>query len=164
MINELKASGMAFRFERTGIDLQKRGKVPGLLGSAGFVGQVVQGGTGGIKAINTECATNVPGLYASGDSCDTRATGARYPSFGFGLRTASVTGARAGISVARYAAKSEKFELHLEFEVFRNRDPIPENLDIISISGGCLPWLLNVLTSTCATAAEYVLIAVALMS
>jgi succinate dehydrogenase/fumarate reductase flavoprotein subunit len=85
--------------------------VPGLLGSAGFVGQVVQGGTGGIKATNTECATNVPGLYASGDSLDTRATGARYPSFGFGLRTASVTGVRAGISAAQYAAKTKKIDL-----------------------------------------------------
>ena len=111
MMKELKASGMGFQFERIGVDLQRRGKVPGLLGAAGFVGQVVQGGTGGITAINTECATCVPGLYASGDSCDTRATGARYPSFGFGLRTAAVTGARAGRSAAQYAQKTERITL-----------------------------------------------------
>ena len=80
----------------------------------GVICQVVQGGTGGITAINTECATSIPGLYASGDSCDTRATGARYPSFGFGLRTASVTGARAGRSAAQYAAKAERITLDIQ--------------------------------------------------
>ena len=115
MIEELKASGMAFRFERIGVDLRRRGKVPGLLGAAGFVGQVVQGGTGGITAIDTGCATSIPGLYASGDSCDTRATGSRYPSFGFGLRNAAATGARAGRSAAEYAAKSEKITLDTQY-------------------------------------------------
>lgn len=111
MLQDLKASGNTFRLERAGIDLTRRGKVAGLVGSAAFLGYSVNGGTGGISAMDTECATSIPGLYAAGDSFDTRAVGSRYPSFGFGLRTASVTGARAGESAAEHISDVDRIAI-----------------------------------------------------
>jgi len=107
MLQYLESGRTLFRFERAGIDINRGGKLR-QDGNSGFVGMGVHGGVAGITAIDTNCATGLPGLYAAGDACDTRAVGATYPAGGFALRNASVTGARAGRSAAEYAAKTGK--------------------------------------------------------
>ncbi|MBW1803018.1 MAG: FAD-dependent oxidoreductase [Deltaproteobacteria bacterium] len=61
----------------------------------------------GIWPVDPTCATNVPGLYAAGDSCGTMQSGAVYASIGMSLCGASVTGARAGWGAADYARHTE---------------------------------------------------------
>lgn len=58
----------------------------------------------GIVPVDTGCASGVPGLYAAGNSCGTMTSGAMYAGMGVSLNHAAVTGARAGMSAARYAA------------------------------------------------------------
>jgi len=59
---------------------------------------------GGLR-INTDCATNVPGLYAAGDAAGTNYTGTTYVALGSGLAGASVMGYRAGQEAAEFARK-----------------------------------------------------------
>jgi succinate dehydrogenase/fumarate reductase flavoprotein subunit len=87
--------------EKLGLDISIKGKwvIP-----AGRGGDQLFGGGCGIWPINTSCATAVPGLFAAGNSCATRGSGARYGMMGFGLNHAMVTGTRAGVGAAEYAA------------------------------------------------------------
>ena len=62
----------------------------------------------GIWPTNTNCETQVPGLYAAGDSLGARPG---YPMAGFAMAFCSVTGARAGVSAAQYALKTSKSEI-----------------------------------------------------
>jgi len=57
----------------------------------------------GLWPIDYHGKTNIPGLYAAGDSCSTMQVGATYPGVGYALAGASVTGARAGTAAADYA-------------------------------------------------------------
>jgi succinate dehydrogenase/fumarate reductase flavoprotein subunit len=59
----------------------------------------------GIWSTGTDCATQVPGLYAAGDSLGVRPG---YPMAGFAMAFCSVTGTRAGINAAEYAKKTPK--------------------------------------------------------
>ena len=62
----------------------------------------------GVWPVDTDCATEVPGLFAAGDACGTMQSGAVYASIGMALSGASVTGARAGWGAAAYALQAEK--------------------------------------------------------
>lgn len=55
----------------------------------------------GIWPVNTNCATGVPRLYAAGNTCATRGSGATYAGMGFSLNHAIVTGTRAGLAAAK---------------------------------------------------------------
>ena len=69
-------------------------------------GSLYAGGTG-IWPINTNCAAGIPGLYAAGNTCATRGSGATYAGMGFSLNHAMVTGNRAGLAAAEYAWKTK---------------------------------------------------------
>lgn len=62
----------------------------------------------GIWPANTNCATQVPGLYAAGDNIGARPG---YPMAGFAMAFTSVTGTRAGTNAAEYAKKTAKAEI-----------------------------------------------------
>ena len=64
--------------------------------------------TEGIWPMDNYCATNLPGLYAAGDSLGIMQSGAVYASIGLALCGASVTGVRAGWGAAEYAAQAER--------------------------------------------------------
>ena len=69
------------------------------------------GGLTGIWSTDTQGGTSVPGLYAAGDAYSARAIGSKYPWWGFALRNASVTGARAGRSAAAYASQAGRIQV-----------------------------------------------------
>ena len=105
---DIKASGTEFRLQRVGMDLTKGGLAAGVLRLESCVNHTIFGGSAGIMAQHdVRGATRIPGLFAAGDVYYSRTIGASYPSFGFGLRNASVTGAWAGWSAAAYAAKTK---------------------------------------------------------
>jgi succinate dehydrogenase/fumarate reductase flavoprotein subunit len=110
-LRDIKDSETEFRLERVGMDLTKGGLFAGVLRLESTPGHGIFGGGTGISSTNTECATTLPGLYAAGDVYHSRALGASYPAFGFGLRNASVTGARAGCAAAQYASKSKRITI-----------------------------------------------------
>ena len=110
-LRDIKDSETAFRLERVGMDLTKGGLYAGVLRLESTPGHGIFGGGTGISSTSLDCATILPGLYAAGDVYHSRALGASYPAFGFGLRNASVTGARAGRAAALYASKSERITI-----------------------------------------------------
>lgn len=61
----------------------------------------------GIWPAETDCSTDVPGLYAAGDSLGTMASGAVYAAMGLSSANCSVTGHRAGLAAAQYAQRVE---------------------------------------------------------
>jgi len=77
-------------------------------GSAGAYGGMHGHATDGICPLDETCATDLPGLFAAGDSLGTVFVGAAYSGFGFATAYASVTGARAGRSAAAYALSAAK--------------------------------------------------------
>ena len=96
--------------DRVGFDPYKlkgsKVKIPGNI----FVKDVFGGA--GIWPINTKCASNLPGLYAAGDSCATMsAGGARYGGGGGGILNAAVMGSRAGLGAAEYASKLKEITI-----------------------------------------------------
>lgn len=60
----------------------------------------------GIWPVDTHGATDLPGLYAAGDSCCTMQVGATYGGVGYALAGASVSGARAGLAAAESARQA----------------------------------------------------------
>ncbi len=89
--------------ERIGLDYTRGGKYPVIGGSAAGVSSQQ---TSGIWVINTKCATSLPGLYAAGDCCGTRACGASHTTAGYGVAGAAVTGKRAGAGAAEHAVQA----------------------------------------------------------
>ena len=88
-LRDIKDSETEFRLERVGIDLTKGGLFTGVLRLESAPGHSIFGGGTGISSTGTDCATDLPGLYAAGDVYHSKALGASYPAFGFGLRNAS---------------------------------------------------------------------------
>jgi len=76
--------------------------------------------TGGLR-INTNCETNVPGLYAAGDAAGTNFTGTTYAALGSGTAGASVTGYRAGQQAVEFAQNIKDFKIN-EVEVAKYRE------------------------------------------
>ena len=72
----------------------------------GAHGSMLGHGAGGIVPVDETCATQVPGLWAAGDSCGTCFVGAAYSGFGFATMHAAVTGARAGVGAADHASSA----------------------------------------------------------
>jgi succinate dehydrogenase/fumarate reductase flavoprotein subunit len=66
---------------------------------------------GGLR-VNTDCETNIPGLYAAGDASGTNYTGPNYAALGCGTASACVTGHRAGQNAAKYAENIENIEIN----------------------------------------------------
>ncbi len=60
----------------------------------------------GVWPADTDCSSNVPGLFAAGDSLGTMQSGATYAAIGQSVLGCSVTGARAGAAAAVFAAAS----------------------------------------------------------
>jgi succinate dehydrogenase/fumarate reductase flavoprotein subunit len=110
-LRDIRDSETEFRLERVGMDLTKGGLYAGVLRLESTPGHSIFGGGTGISSTGLDCTTTLPGLYAAGDVYHSRALGASYPAFGFGLRNASVTGARAGRAAAQYASKSERITM-----------------------------------------------------
>jgi succinate dehydrogenase/fumarate reductase flavoprotein subunit len=102
--------------ERLGHDILS-GKHEILWGSS--VGST--GPAAGGVVINTKCETELPGLYAAGDTAGTNLSGSLYPGVGFGLTTATVSGYIAGESAANYCASAKKPEINPD-EIARLRD------------------------------------------
>ncbi|MBC8316293.1 MAG: FAD-binding protein [Desulfobulbaceae bacterium] len=61
----------------------------------------------GIWPGNTDCSTNMPGLYAAGDSLGNMQTGALYAAIGTSISSCAITGKRAGIAAALYASQMD---------------------------------------------------------
>jgi succinate dehydrogenase/fumarate reductase flavoprotein subunit len=72
--------------------------------------QNIHGGCG-IWPVDTNCASNIPGLYCAGNNCATMVSGAAYAGMGIGLCHAAVTGARAGTGAAEYAAINKRIKM-----------------------------------------------------
>jgi len=99
----------------------------------------------GLWPVDTMGKTNIPGLYAAGDSCGTMLVGATYPGVGYGLCGASVSGARAGIAVAEYALKEQKADIDMD-DVFKMKG---KRLSPLERKGGFSPrWVTQVLRNT----------------
>jgi len=107
-LRDIKDSKTEFRLERVGIDLTKGGLFTGVLRLESAPGHSIFGGGTGISSTGTDCATDLPGLYGAGDVYQSKAIGAAYPAFGFALRNASVTGARAGRAAAQFASRMRR--------------------------------------------------------
>jgi len=89
-----------------GCDVRKGGKVGWV--EANNVGNADKG-QGGIRIKHPTCETNLPGLYAAGDSAGTMYWGAEVCGMAVtGLVHAVVTGYRAGESAATFALKADK--------------------------------------------------------
>lgn len=71
-------------------------------------------GMGGVWLTGKDCSTEIPGLYAAGDCAGTRTVGAYHTVSGFGLASAAVTGARAGVGAAEYALKADEPDIDKE--------------------------------------------------
>lgn len=101
--------------------------------------------TDGIWPINTRCATQLPGLYAAGDSLGARPGGAFYPDMGFATAFCATTGARAGVGAAEHASQAEKPVIDPE-ELARSKKVVHAPLER---KGGFSPgWVTQVLQNT----------------
>ena len=59
-------------------------------------------GNEGLVPQSKNCDSNIPGLFAAGDTCSAMFVGATYPGIGYGSTGAAVTGARAGLAAAKF--------------------------------------------------------------
>jgi succinate dehydrogenase/fumarate reductase flavoprotein subunit len=122
--------------------MQKRGRVRMVFGRA--IGQS-QHVSDGVWPVNKKCATELPGLFAAGDSLGCRAAGAAYPGQGFATANCATTGAIAGEGAAEYAKQAGKVEIS-DTELARARDytftPYDRN-------GGFSPaWVTQIMQAT----------------
>ncbi len=98
----------------------------------------------GIAPIDTDCSTAVPGLYAAGNACATRGSGAMYAGMGFAMNHAMVTGNRAGLAAAERASNIAGGDLD-ETEIKRAMDVVCAPLER---KGGFGPaWVTDVIRS-----------------
>ncbi len=124
------------------LELEEGGRYP-------LVGSVASGmsvhKTEGVWPADIDCSSNVPGLYAAGDSLGTMQSGATYAAIGQSLLGCSVTGARAGVAAAGNARRSE-FAPPLEGEV----EKVAESLTApLGRNGGFSPrWVTQMLQNT----------------
>lgn len=83
---------------------------PGASWPSEFVGGASNGMSGhrceGLWPVGTDCSTELPGLFAAGDSLGQMLSGAAYSNVGIALTGAGVTGALAGKTAAANAAKA----------------------------------------------------------
>lgn len=91
--------------DKIGLNPLKGGKLKYSAGREETVKNVHSGS--GIWPVDTDCSSNIPGLYCAGNNCATMTLGAVYGSYGIGLLHAAVTGARAGKGAAKYSRESK---------------------------------------------------------
>ena len=97
--------------------------------------------TEGIWPKSVDCDTEVEGLFAAGDSLGTMQVGARYIP-GVSLAGSAVTGARAGVSAARYSKSVELPDINLD-QLSRIKEAVYQPLDR---KGGYSPaWVTKTL-------------------
>ncbi len=124
------------------LEAEKDGKVRMVLGSS--LGMSVHN-TEGIWPTSTKCETEIPGLYAAGDSLGARPVGARYPNIGFSTAYCSSTGTRAGIAAAEYASQKNS-PVVAEEEITRANKELSAPIDR---PGGFSPnWVTQALQNT----------------
>ena len=87
--------------DKIGLNPLKGGKFKYSAGREETVKNVHSGS--GVWPTDTDCSSNIPGLYCAGNNCATMTLGAVYGSYGIGLLHAAVTGARAGKGAAKYS-------------------------------------------------------------
>ncbi len=98
----------------------------------------------GIWAVDTDCASGVPGLYSAGNTSATMGSGAVYAGMGFGSNHAMVTGTRAGTAAAKFVTQQKRGKLDAA-EVARARDFVRAPLER---KGGFGPgWVTQVIQS-----------------
>lgn len=113
----LKKRGNPKEIERVGIDPEKGGKYP-MIGGAAAGGS--QEHTAGLWPVDTDCSSNIEGLYSAGDSCCTWLWGAIIQGPPPGLSPAAITGKHAGAGASRYAHDTAAVELtERDIAVFR---------------------------------------------
>ncbi len=96
----------------------------------------------GIWPEDKDCLSAVPGLYSAGNTCATMGSGAVYAGMGFGNNHAMVTGNRAGLAAAEFAARSKKAKLD-QAEEDRAKDSLRAPLER---QGGFGPgWVTQVI-------------------
>jgi succinate dehydrogenase/fumarate reductase flavoprotein subunit len=95
----------AYPYAQPDFDLGQGGKIPM---DGGDAWMAVGSQTGGVRIINTYCASTLPGLYVAGECCGTRYVGGYHPAPGFGLTGSAVTGTRAGLGAAEYVLQAQK--------------------------------------------------------
>lgn len=99
----------------------------------------------GIWPSDSNCGTDIPGLYAAGDSLGTMQSGAVYASIGLALCGASVTGAIAGRSAADFADHVARPHVEKK-EIIRLTSKMYEPLNR---KGGFSPrWVTQLLQNT----------------
>ena len=79
------------------------------------------GGAGGMTSTDLFGGTSLPGLFGAGDSYHSAASGAVYPNGGTGIRVATVSGARAGHTAAKYITETKNIDVD-ETEIARLRE------------------------------------------
>ncbi|MBN1625461.1 MAG: FAD-binding protein, partial [Deltaproteobacteria bacterium] len=94
--------------ERVGIDPEKGGQYPMIGGSAAGGSQEH---TTGLWPVDSNCSSNIDGLFSAGDSCCTWMWGAIIQGPPPGLSPAAVTGKRAGAGASRYARDIDVIKL-----------------------------------------------------
>ena len=89
------------------------GKIHPMIGP-GHHGALLGLATSGVHPVDDYCASQVPGLFAAGDSLGTCFVGGVYSGFGFGTMYAIATGARAGLGAAAYVSQTSDSPIHDE--------------------------------------------------
>ncbi|MBW2030683.1 MAG: FAD-binding protein [Deltaproteobacteria bacterium] len=97
--------------QQVDLEAERFGRVRMVVGSS--LGMSVHN-TEGIWPVDMNCATQLAGLYAAGDSLGARPAGSRYPNMGFSTAFCSTTGTRAGLAAAAYASSAKNVKLDRE--------------------------------------------------
>ena len=141
LIKEEKTILRMYVRERLGHDLRS-GKHEILQGGS----VAAQGPCGGGVVINTKCETQIPGLFAAGDTAGTNMSGAVYTMVGWGLTTAVITGYVAGEAAANYVTSVQKAPSVDAQEVARLREVAYAPLN--RRSGFRASWVLQMMQNT----------------
>jgi len=141
LIEEEKTILRMYVRERIGHNLRE-GKHEILQGGA----PTAQGPCGGGVLIDTRCQTQLPGLFAAGDTGGTNVTGATYIGVGWGLANAVVSGNIAGEAAAEYSKTVPKTASVDEQEVARLREIAYTPLN--RSSGFRASWVLQMMQNT----------------
>jgi succinate dehydrogenase/fumarate reductase flavoprotein subunit len=120
------------------------GKKHPMLGP-GHHGALLGLATSGVYPTDDFCSSQVPGLFAAGDSLGTCFVGGVYAGFGFGTMYAIATGARAGLGAARYVSQVSDSPLNSELLSQLKK----QLLAPIDRQGGFSPrWVTKILQNT----------------
>ncbi len=99
----------------------------------------------GIWPVDTDCGTDLPGLFAAGDALGSMQCGARYPGFGHSFAGSAVQGVRAGQSATAFARQAD-----ITVKIDEQLDHLVETICAPrKRSGGFTPaWVTQLLQNT----------------